>query len=153
DSAPCPQGSPLEHRDLTSCRPSGNAGQKPGASRDLPMINLAAVSTSFGWSMRPWESVPPFGGAAGGLPGSHGRSDRSPVALRGERMVKWAARDSVRPPGAACSVVVRGRVGVADGSGGDAPWLFGLSRRAGIDATGQGFAGMSYVPALRRWTK
>src|SRR5690606_10185813 len=152
-SAPWPRGSPLEHGDRTSCRPSANAGQKPGAPRDLPMLNLAPVNTSFGWSMRPWESVPPLGGAAGGLPGSHGPSDRSTVAAKGERMVKWDARDSVRPPGAARGVVVRGRVGVADGSGGDAPWLFGLSRRAGMTASGRGFAGMSYVPALRRWTK
>src|SRR5690606_18301176 len=117
------------------------------------MVNLVAVKAFFGWSVRPWESVPPLGGAAGGLPGSHGPSDRSTVALKGERMVNWTARDSVRRPRAACGVVVRGPVGVADGSGGDAPWLFGLLRRAGMIVTGRGFAGMSYVPALRRWTK
>ena len=36
--------------------------------------NLLAVLSSFGWSMRPWDSAPPGLMADDGLPGSHGPS-------------------------------------------------------------------------------
>src|SRR5690606_27992928 len=49
--------------------------------------------------MRPWQSVPPVGSAAHGLPGSHGPSDGSTMTSNGERTVNRTAlnRRGYRP--------------------------------------------------------
>jgi hypothetical protein len=40
--------------------------------RDVNRMLTYSIDDIFGWSMRPWESVPAIPGTARGLPGSHG---------------------------------------------------------------------------------
>jgi hypothetical protein len=46
--------------------------------------------------MRPWESLPPLGAEAHGLPGSHGSLSRDTVEPEGERKVNRTALGSTR---------------------------------------------------------